>query len=92
MIPVSPVIAGGEAVEVVYAKDQPEYTPLPTFRTDNVVLSRWRLDDTERAWLLAGNDLFITQITFGGALQPIMPFLATDEMALEIVTDVERKI
>lgn len=42
MQPASPVIKGYD--EVVYAKDQPEYLPLPAIRqSDGCIVTRWQM-------------------------------------------------
>ena len=69
-----PVIDGLEHHEVVYAKDQPEYLPLRTLRSstqERRVLSRWTLTPEQRRAVAAGADIFLTQMTFGGPLQPV---------------------
>jgi len=61
---------------VTFAKDQPEYRPLPAVvfhGPERRVISRWTLTADERARIAAGEDLYVEQLTFGGALQPILP-------------------
>jgi hypothetical protein len=73
MQPISPVLTE-EFVpdEVVYAKDQPAYNPLPTLRDqDGVVVSRWKLTDEERQAISEGADIHLSIHTFNGPLQPI---------------------
>ncbi len=73
MEPVSPVLTE-EFVpnEVVYAKDQPEYMPLPVLRSPNgMVMSRWKLSESEREAIAAGADIFLSLWTFNQPLQPI---------------------
>jgi hypothetical protein len=71
--PKSPVVMGLEGHEVVYAKDQPEYLPLPALRSeDGRVMSRWELSDEEREMIAGGADVFVTVLTFNQALQPIV--------------------
>lgn len=73
MTPVSPVLTP-ELVpdETVYAKDQPEYIPLPVLRNQvGVVLSRWKLTDQEREAIAAGADIFLSVHTFNEPLQPV---------------------
>lgn len=74
MKPVSPVIPGVEPeTETVYAKDQPEYLPLPTLRTDDgAVLSRWELTDEEIQRIIETRSIYLTLLTFNQPLQPIM--------------------
>lgn len=75
MTPVSPVLPGTEIREVVIAKDQPEYLPLPAVVLDKApgmpVMTRWRLTDEERELVKFGHDIVLTQMTFGGPLQPV---------------------
>jgi hypothetical protein len=86
---VSPVVPGNEEFEVVYAKDQPEYQPLPVLRTEKALLSRWRLSEAERAHIAAGGDLFVCVLHFGGTLQPMMPIADTPERAMQIMVETE---
>lgn len=85
---IAPVLPGGEC-EVTYAKDQPEYIPLPVFRTQRAVLSRWRLTEQERQHLAGGGDLFICMMNFGGPLQPVMPIAADPDTALQTMLECE---
>jgi hypothetical protein len=83
--PQSPIIPGVELPEIVYAKDQPEYRPLPVFKdTDGTVLSRWRLTWKERFLVLFRGDVYLFVSTFNRPLQPLMmeierPKVQTDE-------------
>lgn len=89
MEPVQPVVPGNEEFEVVYAKNDPDYLPLPVLRTEHAMLSRWRLTDEERAYIAAGGDLFICVLHFGEKLQPIMPIAKSAEEAVKIMVEVE---
>lgn len=83
---ISPVIAGHEAEEIVLAKNQPEYAPLPALPIDGgqMVLTRWRFTWRERLQILFFCDLFLWVWTFGKPFQPV---------ALEITTRVtEREV
>lgn len=72
-------IPGLEASEIVIARDQPEYIPLPALPLDFPVeggtafgvLTRWRLTDEEREAISNGADLWVSLITFGQPMQPI---------------------
>jgi hypothetical protein len=69
-----PVVDGLEKHEVVYAKDQPEYLPLRTLRSNTreaQVMSRWTLTPEQRKAVAEGADIFLTLLTFGSPLQPI---------------------
>src|SRR6266851_2346146 len=72
MQPVSPVLGEEFAsLEVVYAKDQPEYKPLPVIRNGaGIVMSRWKLTDAEREAIANGADLFLSVWTYNNPLQP----------------------
>lgn len=53
MRPLSPVIPDKNAPETIYAKDQPEYIPLPTVKTpDGIVLTRWSVNEQEMKQIL----------------------------------------
>ncbi len=73
MTPTSPVLTEEFVpIEIVYAKDQPEYAPLPVIRNSTgVVLSRWKLTDSEREAVAAGADVFLSIWTFNQPLQPL---------------------
>lgn len=60
---------------LIIAKDQPEYLPLPAHvSADGVVTSCWQLDPLEIELLVAnGGKLWLSQMTFGAALQPQLP-------------------
>jgi hypothetical protein len=87
MQPITPVFSGD--CECVYAADQPEYTPLPVFRTEKSVVSRWKLSDAERRHIAAGGDLFIMMVNRGGALLPILPIAADPDTALQFMLEAE---
>ena len=73
MIPVSPVLPGQINQEVIFGAGQPEYRPLPAIvATDGVVLTRWRLTWAERLIVLWRGDVYLTQKTGGGSLQPVL--------------------
>jgi hypothetical protein len=58
---------------IVYAKDQPEYQPLPAYRDDTESISCWQLTWFERFKLLWTGRLWFRQMNFGTPLQPILP-------------------
>jgi hypothetical protein len=59
----------------IFAKDQPQYEPLPAHVSDDgVVTSCWQLEPLEIELLIAnGGKLWLSQLTFGEALQPQLP-------------------
>lgn len=63
-----------EQTNVIYAKDQPEYQPLPANKTeDGTVTSCWELTDEELLQVMATKRIYISQMTFNKPLQPILP-------------------
>jgi hypothetical protein len=74
MEPISPVMPGSEAIEIVLGKDQPEYLPLPAvyLSTQSLpMITRWSLTEEERSAIAAGADLVLTQLTFGSYYHPV---------------------
>lgn len=84
-----PVFPNAQDLEKTIAQDQPQYIPLPSFRTEICTISRWSLSDSERAHLAAGGDLFISQVNGNAPLQPILPIANTPDSALSIALDAE---
>jgi hypothetical protein len=84
-----PVIPGREKDEVVYAKDQPEYRPLRALVEDpdgeRRVISRWTLTDEQRKSVANGADIFLSVLTFGRPLQPIL--MAIDKIDSKCIVD-----
>lgn len=91
---ISPVWTEKEVeIERVIALDQPEYAPiivLPVRFEDGVsgLSVRFRLTDEERKAIAEGQDLLITELTFGGPFTPLSmsvcepnksPFLPVEE-------------
>lgn len=65
------------APERTLAAEQHQYRPLvvAVYNDEKGVehlLSRWRLNDEDRAKLAEGEDLYLCLMTFGQPLQPIM--------------------
>lgn len=70
MKPASPVIPGHE--EVVYAKDQPEYNPLPSIKQpDGCVVTRWEMTWRERFKAFFVGSVYLEVLTFNQPLQPL---------------------
>lgn len=70
MQPVSPVIKGYE--ETVYAKDRPEYVPLPSIREpDGCVITRWQMTWRERLQAAMSGSVYLEVLTFNQPLQPL---------------------
>lgn len=65
---------------VVFAKDQPEYQPLPAFKDsgpEGVVVSCWQLTYKERIRILLTGKLWSSMMTFHRPLTP--SFLSTQK-------------
>ncbi len=73
MIPVSnELLANDEARHIVFAKDQPQYQPLPALIfTDGKVLTEWQPTEDERARIAAGENIRLWVWTFNQPLQPV---------------------
>jgi hypothetical protein len=68
---------------VVFAKDQPEYLPLPAYcdpeDETGTVVSCWRLSWRERLRVLVGGPLWLSCMTFRRSLQPLLPEVGRSE-------------
>jgi hypothetical protein len=61
-----------ENFEIIYAKDQPEYIPLPALKMDDgLVITRWKLSFVERFTLFFTGSIWLSLLTFNGPLQPV---------------------
>lgn len=59
---------------VVFGENQPEYQPLPALRMpDGEVITCWQFTDEEWERMSKNRCFYLSQLTFNGALQPIMP-------------------
>lgn len=73
MKPISPVIKKLKQFEVILAKNQPEYLPLPVLQVDNYTISRWKFTFWERLVVLFTGNLWLNQMNFKEPLQPQLP-------------------
>jgi hypothetical protein len=83
MEPITPqlslVVFPAGTLAVVYAKDQPEYLPLPAYQQpDGTVTSCWLPNAEERERLIAGEPIYIDLLTFGQPLQPLRVYVAPE--------------
>jgi hypothetical protein len=59
---------------VIFAKDQPEYLPLPAMRMpDGEVYTCWSISDEELLSIIENRCIYLKQLTFNQPLQPILP-------------------
>lgn len=61
----------------VYAKDQPEYIPLPVLDDGEHVISCWKFSLWGRIRILFGAKLWLSEKMFGRPLTPV--FLTTEK-------------
>ena len=81
--PVLPLQPKTRELEMTFAKDQPEYRPLPIIKTsDGTVISRWKLTWKERFIILFRGNLFLRQLTFNEALQPQLPTIEEPQITI----------
>lgn len=67
---------------VVFAKDQPEYDPLPALAyPDGKILTEWEFTDEERQKIARGENLRLWIWTFGKPLQPIALDITSEQQA-----------
>jgi hypothetical protein len=75
------------APEVTIAEEQTDYSPLvaAVYEQDGqrILLTRWRLDDEERARIAAGEDLYLSVMTFNNPLQPVSLRVGAPEWSTE---------
>lgn len=55
---------------MVFAKDQPEYMPLPAYNDGEQVISCWGMSWRERLQILLTGKVWVRTLTFGRSLQP----------------------
>jgi hypothetical protein len=85
MKPISPVAYDPETrwgvSEITFAKDQPQYIPLPALRfQDGLVVTRWGLSLWERIQVLFGGSVYFGLLTYNYALQPMKMSTSVQEV------------
>jgi len=72
MKPITPALHQNGRL-VVFAKDQPEYDPLPaSVDAEGLVMTEWELTAEELATIVNGGRIRLWVYTFNRALQPVM--------------------
>ncbi len=72
MMPIEPTVLPAGAKLVLFAKDQPEYHPLPAAITpDGVVMTEWEFTAEELHALFTGGKLRVWTYTCNQPLQPM---------------------
>lgn len=65
-----------EEQNFVFAKDQPQYQPLPVHvdrtKAECPVTSCWELSDDEKAEIIRTGKIYLNMWTFGNPLTPVM--------------------
>lgn len=57
---------------VIFAKDQPEYQPLPAHKDElGIVTTCWELSPEERQILISNGKIYLQLMTFNQPLQPV---------------------
>lgn len=90
---VSPVVPGLEPYELVLAKNQPEYNPLPVLRgkgPEYGMYSRWNLTPEEKEAIANGASIYLLQQTYGHHFQPSSIFVAHAEHNAQIAEQLAR--
>lgn len=67
-------------VNVVFAKDQPEYMPLPAMKIPNdpqgLIITKWQLSPEELERVKETGTIHLSMLTFNQPLQPVLLTLA----------------
>lgn len=75
---------------VIFAKDQPEYSPLPAFKAEGLngeVITCWQLSFWERCRLLFKGEFWLSMMTFHRPLTPV--FISTRKR--DVLVSIDRK-
>lgn len=73
MHPLSPVVPSADGNETVYAKEQPEYIPLPCIKApDGAILTRWSVNEEEKRQIAEQGYIYLCVQTFNQPLQPLL--------------------
>ncbi len=71
-----------EGANQTYAKDQPEYIPLPVRKFSNgLTMSFWEFSDAEIDQIIKQRGMYHSQQTFYQPLQPILPAVFIKDIA-----------
>ena len=72
-------------VNVVFAKDQPEYLPLPAFKSEEgEVVTCWKLSWRERFRILFFGELWLSMMTFNKPLTPLFPTTKKTDVLISV--------
>ena len=63
-------------VNVIFAKDQPEYMPLPAMKIPNdpqgLIITKWQLSPEELERIIETGTIHLSMLTFNQPLQPVL--------------------
>lgn len=72
MKPIPPLVTHPDAVPIVFAKDHPQYEPLPAaIDTQGLVMTEWEFSAEDLAAIVNGGRVRLWIWTFRQPLQPI---------------------
>lgn len=72
-----------EEVNIIFAEDQPEYTPLPAYRKQDdvdTVVTCWEFSFKERIKILFTGKLWVSMLNFHKPLTPIFFSVKKEEV------------
>tara|TARA_R110002020_G_scaffold475112_1_gene708608 strand:+ start:4485 stop:4745 length:261 start_codon:yes stop_codon:yes gene_type:complete len=76
---------------VVFAKDQPEYQPLPALKMpDGEVITCWELSDQEIEDVTKTKRIYLQQLTFNQPLQPVIIHVNLED-GIDLIEEQPRK-
>jgi hypothetical protein len=69
---------------ITYAKDQPEYQPLPCVKLPNGdIATRWELTEAERDAIWNSKEFYLVMSTFNRPLTPVLPMADKPRVAFD---------
>lgn len=75
-------------VNVIYAKDQPEYNPLPVYKDEKgTLVSCWELTDEEIERIKMNKCIWLSVMTFNQPLQPMFMTANKSELFTEVIAE-----
>lgn len=83
-----------KGANVVYAKDQPEYIPLPAFKDESkegIVVTCWELSFWDRVRLIFNGKLWLSIWTFNQPLQPVRPTTIKTDVLIEVAYETSQE-
>ena len=69
-----------EEQNVIYAKDQPQYQPLPALKENDTTITCWELSEEDKKILNETGVVWLSQMNFGSPLQPVLMTVNKSEL------------